>query len=348
MALKVLIRTPNHLGDCIMAMPMINECREAYPGAHITILAPDYIGELFEGNPVIDRILRVSLKHLHGLIAVKKIRDIIADDDYDVGYVLPPSFGSASSFKLAGVKIRIGYISDGRRLLLSKPLPLPTPVNSEHRSMLYYNLLRRGANVSLDYVKPRLILSEDDDRKGARLLTEFGLETDQPYVAIACRAVAESRRWGTENYTRLAAELFSRHRLKAVLIGGREDFEAGEEIVARLGSGTIINLAGKTALRESAAVLAQAKLFAGNDSGPAHLAAAVGTPLVVLSGADDPKATSPICDRKKMLYLADLECISCVKNHCSLKDAAFMRCMRGITVEMVLSAAQELLSEQAI
>ena len=96
-----------------------------------------------------------------------------------------------------------------------------------------------------------------------------------------------------------------------------------------------INLSGKTSLRESGAILAGASLFVGNDSGPAHLAAAVGTPLVVLSGADDPQETSPISKRKRLVRLAELECISCVKNKCPLKGKDFMRCMEDITVDMV-------------
>ncbi len=345
MALKLLIRTPNHLGDCIMALPMINECREAYPGAEVTILVPDYIGDLFEANPAVDKILRIAPEHLHGLLAVKKIHDLISRDKYDVGYVLPPSFGSASSFKLAGIKETVGYISDGRRLLLSRPLPLPTPVNSEHRSDLYFNLLRRGARVSIECSKPKLFLNEEDSRRAIALLAGFGMDDGQPYVAIACQAVAESRRWGIRNYSLLAAELVARHGVRIVLVGGRDDFDAGEEIVADLGTGLVANLAGKASLRESAAVLMHAGLFVGNDSGPAHLAAAVGIPLVVLSGADDPEETSPVSDRKKLVYLSDLDCISCVKNKCPLKEDAFMQCMKGISLEMVLSAVDESLKQ---
>ena len=95
-------------------------------------------------------------------------------------------------------------------------------------------------------------------------------------------------------------------------------------------------------MRELASVLTQASAFIGNDSGAAHLAAAVGTPVVVLSGADDPKETSPMASQKKLLYLSELECISCVKNRCELKGDAFMQCMTGISVEMVMKAFNDL------
>ena len=92
---KVIIRSPNHLGDCMMALPMISEAREAYPGARVTLLVPETFAELFENNPAIDEIIRIPKAHVHGLIAVMKIKDLVAPGDYDVGYILPPSFGDS-------------------------------------------------------------------------------------------------------------------------------------------------------------------------------------------------------------------------------------------------------------
>jgi heptosyltransferase-2 len=342
MSLKVLIRTPNHLGDCIMALPMINETREAYPGAIVTILTPEHLAELFEQNPAIDDIIRIPPAHVHGLIAVVKIKDLISTGNFDIGYILPPSFGSAAAFKLAGVKERIGYITDGRRLLLSRPLALPTPLNSAHRSELYFNLLRRGAGVELEFTRPKLFLNDEDIRHSTQTLSSFGIGKDDKYAAIAFRAVAESRRWGTENYIGLAKSIVSRYSLKVVLIGSAEDMPEGDKIATSAGAKDVANLAGKTTLRETAAILSNARFFVGNDSGPAHLAAAVGIPLIVLSGADDPKSTSPVSSRKQLLYLDHLDCISCVKNKCPLSGDDHMQCMRGITLEMVTEQIDQL------
>ncbi|MEW5993145.1 MAG: lipopolysaccharide heptosyltransferase II [Candidatus Zixiibacteriota bacterium] len=342
MPLKVLIRTPNHLGDCIMALPMISEAGEAYRGASITLLTPQHLADLFETNPGIDAIIRIPSDYVHGLIAVVKIRDLVASGEYDIGYILPPSFGSAAAFKLAGVKERIGYIADGRRLLLSRPLAPPTPLNSEHRSELYFNLLRRGAGVELEYTRPKLFLNDDDTLRARDILARFGVSPGDPYAVLAFRAVAESRRWGTENYTELTKALVARHDLKVVLIGSEADRPEGDRIAAAADSGQAVNLAGKTGLRVSAAVLAGARFFVGNDSGPAHLAAAVGIPIIVLSGADNPKATSPVTPHKRLIYLEHLDCISCEKNKCPLSGDSSMQCMRHITLEMVLAVVEEL------
>lgn len=347
MGQHILIRTPNHLGDCIMALPMVNETREAYPGATVSILTPAPMAELFEQNPAIDRIVTIPVQHIHGMMAVVKIREIIARDRYDIGYILPPSFGAAAGFKLAGVSERIGYIADGRRLLLTRPLPLPVPLNSEHRSEVYFNLLRRGAGRDLTYVHPKLFLNESDVARARDILGNFGIADGEEYAVVACRAVAESRRWGTDNYASLIAHLTNELDLKVALIGSVDDRAAATQVAAGCEESTVANLAGKTSLRETAAVMSRAACFVGNDSGPAHLAAAVGAPVVVLSGADDPKETTPLSRRKELIYLEHLDCISCVKNKCPLSGEQQMACMRGISVAMVLERVRTLLGRPA-
>jgi heptosyltransferase-2 len=350
MSTQVLIRTPNHLGDCVMALPMISETREAYPGAAVTVITPEHLQELFLRNPAIDRILTIPPRYVHGVIAVFKVKDIIAPHSFDVGYILPPSFGAASGFKLAGVKERIGYVADGRRLLLTKPLPLPTPLNSEHRSKIYFDLLRRGSGVSLEYVKPKLFLDEDDERRGTELLGGYGIGESVPYAVVAYQAVAESRRWGIENYTALVGQIVTDSDLHVVLVGSQADAKAGEQILEGIskahatGRERVANLSGKTTLRELAAICSRARIFVGNDSGPAHLAASVGIPLVVLSGADDPRETSPISSTKRLIYREQLPCISCVKNKCPLSGDDHMRCMKEITVDAVLAQIRDLLA----
>lgn len=344
---KILIRTPNHLGDCIMALPMINEAREAYPGSSVTLLVPENLFDLFNPNPAVDEIIKIPEQHVHGLIAVMKIKDLIAERQFDTGFILPPSFGAAAGFKLGGVKNRIGYIADGRRLLLTKPLPLPTPLNATHRSELYFNLLRRGAGVDIDYVQPKLFLNDADVDGAVTLLTGFGVDEGEDYAAISFRAVAESRRWGEENYTALVKHIVTQFGLKVILLGTNDDRKVGEKICAAAGAREVANLAGKTSIREVAAILSRARFFVGNDSGPAHLAAAVGIPIVVLSGADDPAGTSPMAAHKQLLYLKDLDCISCVKNKCPLRGDQHMQCMTGITVEMVTAAIEQIINPSA-
>lgn len=342
MGLKVIIRAPNHLGDCIMALPMVSETREAHPGAVVTVLAPESLADLFAGNPGVDEVWTIPTRYLHGLIGVMKVKEIIARGEFDIGYIMPPSFGAASSFKLGGVKERIGYIADGRRLLLTKPLPLPEPLNSQHRSVVYFDLLRRGAGVDLDYAPPKLVLNDTDGEHAAEVLANGGVGPHDRYVAMAHQAVAESRRWGIDRYAALAQRIVGGLNLSVVLIGAEADRRSGDQVMTQSGVNSVHNLAGMANLRESAAILSRAEAFVGNDSGPAHLAAAAGAKLVVLSGADDPNETSPLSANKTLIRRDHLSCISCVKNVCPLKGESHMRCMREITVDEVYEALRDL------
>ncbi len=345
MSQNIIIRTPNHLGDCLMALPMINNVGEAYPGGTVTLLAPSHLADLFRPNPGVDGIIEIPPEHQHGLMAVVKIRDMISSLEFDIGYILPPSFGAAAGFKLGNVKERIGYVADGRRLLLTKALPLVEPINSAHRSELYYDLLRRGAKTDIEYVKPKLFLNDDDINSGIELLDGFKIKATDKFACIAFKAVAESRRWGLDNYAELIKELISKLGLKIILIGSKSDQDDGDLLAERTSTKEVINLTGKTNLREAAAILSLSQAFVGNDSGPAHLAAAVGAKVVVLSGADDPKSTTPIAGTKKLIYIDNLDCISCVKNKCPLKNDQHMQCMKKISVDMVFDAIKEILEK---
>lgn len=347
MSLSIIIRTPNHLGDCVMSLPMVSETGEAYPGSRVTVLAPEHLADLYENNPGVDHVLKIPTAHVHGLIGVVKIKDIIAQQRYDLGYILPPSFGAAAGFKLAGVKERIGYVADGRRLLLTRPLPLPAPLNSAHRSETYFNLLRRGSGADLEFVRPKLFINERDLEHVTQMLARFDIGDTDSYAVVAFQAVATSRRWGRENYTQAIKQIIARLGLKVILIGTGDNAALGHEIAAAAGTNQVANLAGKTSLRELAALISRARFFLGNDSGPAHLAAAVGAPMVVLSGADDPSETSPISPLKRLIYHKHLGCISCVKNVCPLKGERRMQCMAEISVEEVLAEVSSLLEQTA-
>ena len=345
MSIKIVIRAPNHLGDCVLALPMINEVREAHPGSSVTLLAPENLSEVYDNNQAVDRIIKFPDTYKHGLAGVFKLKEYIKNEEFEIGYVLPPSFSSASVFKLAGVRERIGYIADGRRLLLTKALPLPSPINAAHRSETYFNLLRRSVDTEIAYVKPKIFLSDEDIGRGQKLLKDFGINEGEKFAVISFRAVGESRRWGIDKYTELTKRIISEHDSKVVLVGLDADRLEGDKIAASAGESKVSNQAGKTGVRELASVLSQSSMFIGNDSGVAHLAAAVGAPVVVLSGADDPKETSPLASKKKLLYLSNLDCISCVKNKCTLNGDQFMQCMKGISVDVVMKAFNELVGE---
>jgi len=318
-----------------MALPTVDNVRDLTAADHLAVMARKSTAPLFVNHPKVDQVIVIDDKSSR-LRGPQLAAATIKDDGFDVGVILPPSFSSALIFKLAGVTGRIGFAGDKRSLLLTRAVK--PPAEKMHRARQYLYLLEKLTSRKAVFHNPRLYLSHEDIAEGGGVLESEGISLDDAYITLAPRAVAESRRWGNDNYGNLAARLVGEYDCRVVLIGTGDDFEAGEAVKSRAPSG-IINLCGKTGLMAAAAIISFARLFVGNDSGLAHLAGAVDCPVVVLSGPDDPQETSPLCKKKKLI-IKDIDCISCVKNECPKAGDEFMRCMKMITVEEVFDAAK--------
>ncbi|PKK82105.1 MAG: lipopolysaccharide heptosyltransferase II [candidate division Zixibacteria bacterium HGW-Zixibacteria-1] len=331
---KIIIRTPNHLGDSLMAQPAAAAFAAGRVSDDIYLLIPEWAEPIYRSIPDVLLIL-VENQYLHGLKAITYQSELLKKEDYGIGLLLTPSFSSALIFYLAGVKTKIGYKGDGRSLLLNDILD-PKDVAGQHRSIRYQRLFEHYGNTRLTIEPPHLAVMNPAVEEAVNTLADAGVDLKRGFAAIAPRAVAPSRRWGSENYRALSGKIIGELNLDIVLVGAANEYAAGEEIAGN--QTRVFNVCGKTNIETAGAVLSLAKLFIGNDSGLAHLAAAVDSPLVVLSGADDPAETSPISDKKTVIIRDQLECISCVKNFCSKKGDDYMRCMKEITVDEVFGA----------
>lgn len=332
--MKLIIRTPNWVGDAIMALPAVDIARDLTGAGQIAVMARSTIAPLFNHHPDVDRVIMINDRSSK-LAGIRQAAALIKKDRFEVGIILPESFSSALVFKLGKVKGRIGYTGDGRSLLLTRRIK--PPAEKMHRVSRYLYLFEKMTGRKIDFRPPRVYLSHEDIDRGEEILKEFGLSYDTRYIAMAPQAVAESRRWGTGNYAALAQRVIEEMDLKVILLGTSHDRGTGE--LVRDNNVRVVNLCGQTSLLAAAAIMSFARLFVGNDSGLAHLAGGVACPIVALSGADDPAETSPVCDKKTVL-IKNIECISCVKNICPKAGDRFMRCMKLITVKEVFDAVR--------
>lgn len=329
-----------------MALPLLDQIKKLSGADHVTVLARRTSAPLVAHHPDVDELILLE-DDISKIGGIRKAVKAVKTGGYDAGLILPPSFSSALIFYLGQVPTRIGYATDRRSLLLTGAVSLPKEII--HRSMSYLNLVsklsgqrRSSSSFSLPLApdqnqQPLVRLSEQDSSNASGKLRQAGIMPGDSYLIISPRAVAPSRRWGTDNYGALANQLIEKNGSKVVLIGGSADREAGDS-VARFAPDNIVNLCGETTLMEAAAVISMAKLFIGNDSGLAHLAGSVGCPVVVLSGADNMIETSPATTRKTVI-VKELPCIGCVKNNCPLSGEDFMLCMKQVTVDEVADAA---------
>ncbi len=299
-------------------------------------MAPDWASVLYQNLPNV-KLIPLENKYLHGMTAIRKQTALIRSHRFDRGGLLTPSFSSALAFQIGRVRDRFGYPGEGRGIFLN--CPVNRIENIIHRSQSYLHIMSALCRTDLKAESSRIDITESMYESVRLLSDEYDINAGESYMVIAPRAVAESRRWGAENYAALAAMISERIGLRIILLGTAGEYGDGE-IIAR-GNPKVVNLCGKTDIGQAATILDGARLFVGNDSGLAHLASIVGTPLVVLSGADRPAETSPLSDAKTVLIKDHLECISCVKNTCKLKGERFMQCMRLITVDEVLRAVKQ-------
>lgn len=332
---KIVIRAPNHLGDSLMAQPAIRAFAESTQDGEIHILCPSWAEPIYR-NIVNVKLPGLKKRYLHGPHAIAYQTRLVRTEKFEIGVLLTPSFSSALVLYLSSVRSRYGYAGNGRGFLLNHRFE-PRNSSLPHRSQQYLHLLEYAAGRNLAIQKPILSLPESARKAASKLLKDRGVTPSDRFVAIAPQAVAESRRWGSHNYRALARLFIRDLGIGIVLIGAVDEYKAGKEIAGD--EQNILNLCGKTNIESAGAILSAASLFIGNDSGLAHLAAAVDTPLVVLSGADRPSETSPISTRKVVIIKDYLDCISCVKNKCLKRRQAFMKCMRDISVEEVYDAA---------
>ncbi len=355
---KLIVRAPNHVGDSVMALSAVGAMRDLFRDSEINVIAPDFVAGLFKRHPSVDNVLSLKDGAHHGFKSIGATHKALtaAGGNFEIGILLTDSLSSATAFRLAGVTNIYGYPGNGRSAILRATAPeAKRPL---HRFARYQNLVRFAALhfwenpywvEDVHFERPEIYFTDIERAAAKGILTRSGiLDADSAgpgFVALAPQAVAESRRWGAENYAALAGRIVSELGLHVALVGAKSDHAAGERVRELAGGDGVLNLCGVSLIRGAAALLECAKGFVGNDSGLAHLAALVDIPLVALSGADNPAETSPISGQKTIIERADLDCIHCVKNTCPLSGADFMRCMREIVVSEVFAALQSALSE---
>jgi len=259
---------------------------------------------------------------------------------YSRGVLLPPSFSSAMLFAMGGVRERRGADTHQRQLLLTDVVPREE-LTQFHRRAQYYVLVT--GSPSPNALVPRLVVTDALRARFRALLPEPGARR---LTGVFPGSNAPSRRWPPNRFRDLVARLAA-DGSQVVVFGGATELALSREAAA--GGG--IDLGGRTDLPLLAAGLAACELVVSNDSGPLHLAAAVGTRTVSLWGAGDPAITGPPPGPHRVVRHPELYCVPCVKNVCprhgrgAFLPNAHNECMHLITVDEVHVAAAELLNQ---
>ncbi len=333
---RIIVRAPNWVGDAVMATPFFSSLRETVPGRFITCLCRPMVADVFRYHPAIDEVrLMDESRGRSGWDPIRQNASLVREGRFDLAISLPNSLSAALIFFLAGIPERVGYRGDWRLLLLTKSYPFPAKGRRLHRTDGYLRLLRLVSAAPTLVKKLSLTIPEGIQDESDSFLAERSIT--QPFLTIAPGAAQPNKMWFPERFAELLVRL-SEEGMTTVTVGGPSEVELCNRVVEEAGLSATFNLAGTGSLLHTAAVISRSVTFVGNDSGLAHIAAAVKTPVVVLSGPGDPREVAPYTDRVTTIAKS-LFCKPCYKNVCWRKDVP-LECLKKITVEDVCQACR--------
>ncbi len=338
----ILVFCPNWVGDVVMATPAFKCLRQNYPDARIIGLIRGYAKGVVEDAPWFDRLIEINDKSWRGFAhLVYQIRSLKAK----LAVVLPNSLRSALLARLGGARQIYGYRRNGRTMLLSGgPLPLRDGGKIRPVPMVdYYLEICRRLKLNIDpKKKPRLYISESLQKRGDRLLDGYGIASDDMVIGLNPGArYGASKCWPPEYFASLAELLEQRWNCRLLLFIGPGEESIGHKIV-QLSKAAIINTeADNVDLALLKPLIQRCRLLVTNDTGPRHYAVAFDIPVVVIMGPTDPRYTHANLEKTTVLR-QELDCSPCHLKECPLEHS----CMREISPEAVLQAADQLVQEQ--
>jgi heptosyltransferase-2 len=342
---QIVVRTPNWVGDAVMSIPALRELRRLFLHAQITLAAPAGAADVFKDADFADDVLEIRRGTTATIANARKWRQ----RRFDLAVLFQNAFAAAATSFLARVPIRIGYDTERRGVLLTTAVPLPGWANKRHESFYYLNIVAELQRALFDFapipaMKPRFDLSVSPERKAAarEILVQAGWQIGKP-LAILCPGSINSRakRWPAEKYAELA-DRFTEYGTAVGLIGSPAETGVSHEVSAAAKS-TLLMLTGKTTVAEAVAIISLADVLVANDTGPAHIGAALNTPTLVIFGPTNPLTTYPM-SRAAEIIRRPPDCAPCMLRDCPIDH----RCMTAITSKEMFDRAVALMANRRI
>ncbi len=334
---KILVIKLRYLGDVLMCTPVLASLRAAFPEAVLSMLVNSGTEAMIAENPHLNEILLVErspspLRQLRFASGLRRRRfDLVIDlTDGDRAAILS---------RITGAPIRVGYNREGRwrgRLYthLVRVPRQPTPLIRQHLMSL------DALGISVAESRPLLRVRQEDEVASRAALAATGIEPGERFIAVHPGARYWFKRWPAERFARLIDYVQGKLGVKVVLLGGSQDREIAEAILGQIGTGAR-SLVGRLGLLEMAWLLRLAALFVGNDSGPMHVAAAMGTPVVGLFGPSDPTVWGP--DGQGHVTISKgIDCRPCFPRGCQRGEA---NCMGQIELDDVIPLVERMLEQ---
>ena len=355
---RILVRGVNWLGDAVMTTPALLRLRERFPDAHITLLSPEKLRELWLRHPAINETIAFAANDNLFSVAGR-----LRADKFDLALVLPNSPRSALETWLARIPERVGYAHAWRNWFLTEAVSTrPGHVRMHKRTVAEVNGLISGGQTATQVSIPA---SAHQIHEYLHLVAALGANPQPlaPQLAVTAEEInavrdkfglagisgpvfglnpgaeyGPAKRWPADRFIAAAQEIQQRTGCTWLIFGGKADVPVAERIAMEscIALHSPRCVAGQTSLRELMALLKLCRVLLTNDTGPMHVAAALGTPVVVPFGSTSPELTGPGMpgEQRHQLIKSDVSCAPCFLRECPID----FRCMNGITVERVVAA----------
>ena len=325
---KILIRTPNWLGDLMMSTAFIQAVLNHYKSIQVDLI----VRKGFESIPLPHRgkIIVYDKKQTSLFQFAREIKF----NKYDQIFVLPPSFSSAFMACWSRIPKRTGYPGDGRRIWLNDQKQYKTPHRTQHLISEYLQMLEPSPN------RPYFPHLPVDGKWISTQIKLSGLNLPRNFITIAPGAkYGPAKMWPMQSYQKLV-ELLSDKGIPSVILGTEDERKLGEAITAK--SKQVSNLCGKTSLLEMIAVMAKSKLLVSNDSGTMHVMSALAKPQIALFGSTSTVWTGPVNPLAEVITV-NYKCSPCFKRTCKYQH---YECLTGISPERVLGSILKIVNNE--
>ena len=324
---EILVIKPSSLGDILHALPAVGAIRKRFSEAHISWLVKPEWAELLKGHPYIDEVISspFSWGGLPALIGSVRKRP------FDLVIDLQGLLRSALLGFLTPAPFRVGFAEgrEGAPWFYTDQVGVPGGV--EHAVDRYRRVAKALGGV-LQEVDFGLAPSAEAVVSVNRLMEEIGLAGPARFALIHPTARWDSKKWPGERFAELGDWLVEEKKMPLIFIGSQGEREEVGRILSMMKQ-PASSIAGRTSLLETAEVIKRGQFFICNDSGPMHLAVAMGTPVFALFGPTDPDQVGPYGAGHTVIQ-KKIDCAGCGRNRCVREN----QCMKGISTEEVIEA----------
>jgi lipopolysaccharide heptosyltransferase II len=336
-AKRILIFNVNWLGDVLFSTASIRNVRRNYPDSFIACVIPSRCYPILKGNPYLDEIIIFDEKDRHQRILDKLgFISLLRSRKFDTVFLLHRSFSRALICRLAGIGQRIGYYTKKRAFLLTTNIPMPSP-DSLHRIDFYLNVIEKsGLRVEDRYLD--FSFSPEEEKYVDDFLARNGVLKGDFLAALNPGGNWMPKRWPKEYWAGLADELSGDLKAKVLITGSISDLPLANQIKDRMKEKPLL-ACGVFNIKHLAALARRADLFVTADTGPLHIANAVGArKIIAIFGPTAKEITGPYPDTNAVVLQKDVGCrIPCYKVNC--RDN---RCMKAVSVADVMAQARKI------